>query len=109
MLDGRKKGSNLFRMGVLARGGVPSTVKSDGAQNFASARNEGERRGKKLLHIRRISLASGRNPNAERDNGTIQHLVRSCGGLKWVDTAYIALYQIHFLIARSTRAWSRHP
>lgn len=35
----RRGGGGLFRMGVLARGGVPSTVRSDGAQNFASAHN----------------------------------------------------------------------
>jgi len=38
---GRKKGSHdvreLFRMDILVRGGVTSMVRSDGAQNFASA------------------------------------------------------------------------
>ena len=105
---GRKKGSHdvreLFRMDILVRGGVPSMVRSDGAQNFASAHKSEMREndeGKKSMHIRHIHLAGDRNPNTkERDNGTIQYFVRSCRGLKRVDTAYIALYQIHFLIAR---------
>ena len=76
-------------------------VRSDGAQNFASAHKSEMREndeGKKSIHIRHIHLAGDRNPNTkERDNGTIQYFVRSCRGLKRVDTAYIALYQIHFL------------
>ena len=57
--------------------------------------------GKKSMHIHHIHLAGDRDPNTkERDNETIQHFVRSCRGLKRVDTAYIALHPIHFLIAR---------
>ena len=53
------------------------------------------------MHIRRIHLAGDSSPNTkERDNGTIRYFVRSCRGLKRVDTAYIALCQVHFLIAR---------
>ena len=105
---GCKKGSHdvkaLFRMDILVRGGVPSLVRSDGAPNFAAAHKSEMREndeGKKSVHIRHIHLAGDRNPNTkERDNGTLQYFVRSCRGLKKVDTAYIALFQIHFLIAR---------
>ena len=105
---GRKKGSHdvtdLFRMDILVGGGAPSMARSDGAQNFASAYKSvilAECWGKKSIHIRHIRLAGDRNPNMkERDNGTIRCFVRSCRGLKSVDTVYIALYQIHFMIAR---------
>ena len=105
---GRKKGSHdvgdLFRMDALVRGGVPSLVRSDGANNFASAYEIVIRvndEGKITVHIRHIHLAGDHNPNIkERDNGTIRYFVRSCRGLKRADTTYIALYQIHFMIAR---------
>ena len=85
-------------MDILVRGGVPSMVRSDGAQNFASAHKSEMRdndEGKRSMRMRHIHLAGDRNPSTkERDNGTIRCLVRSCMGLKRACTAYIALYQI---------------
>ena len=108
---GRKKRSHgvrgLFRMGILA-GGSRSV---DGKErrraelcNRPQVRSEESDERKKPMHIRHICLASGRNPNAEHNNGTIQYLVRSYRGLERVDTTHIALYRINFLVAPSARA-----
>ena len=106
---GCHKGSHnvvgLFLMDALVRRRVPNLVRSDGAVNYHSAyiiviKDNGE--GVKTMHIRHIHLTGDKNPNMkERDNGSLRDFVRSCRGLKKLETAYIALYQTHFLIART--------
>ena len=102
---GRKKGfhgvGELFRMGVLARGGVPSTVRSDGAQNFASAQSEMRKNdeGKKSMHVRRISSRrqeSEQKGARQQDDPALCALVQ---GAQECGAACIALNRIHILVA----------
>ena len=57
------------------RGTVPSLVKSDGAMNFASARERvlgSNAEGKPSMHTRHIRLGGGTHTNLkERDDGTL--------------------------------------
>ena len=95
----RFKGSHdvgpMFQIDMDVRGTVPSLAGSGGAENFSSAHkrvlgNNGE--DKPSMRTRHIHLDGDINTNPrERDNDTLEDLVRSCRGLKSPGTAYIGL------------------
>ena len=106
---GRFKGSHnvdgMVRMDTMIRGTAPSIVRTDAANNFDGAFKReilNNKEGKPVMHIRHVHLTGDINTNPkERDNDTLSDFVKSCRGLKSMDTAYIGLYQIHFNAVRS--------
>lgn len=114
---GRRKGSHsvqgLYKMDIAVRGFVPDLVRTDGAQNFASAHNAVMRRndsGTTSFHIRHIHADGDMNTNVkERHNGTMRELVGTCRGIKTPYTTYVAMHQIHYNFARTHTELKKTP
>ena len=114
---GRRKGSHsvqgLYKMDMAVRGFVPELVRTDGAQNFASAHNAVMRcndSGTTSFHIRHIHLDGDMNTNVkERHNSTMRELVGTCRGIKTPNTTYVAMHQIHYNFARTHTELKMRP
>ena len=114
---GRFKGSHsvqrLYKLDMHVRGFAPELVKTDGAQNFASAHNAVLRHndnGTTSLHMRHIHADGDMNTNMkERHNDTMRDFVDTCRGLKTTHTTYVGMHQIHYNFARTHTALGMRP
>ena len=95
----------LFQMGPDAKETVPSLAGSGGTENFSSARKRvlgNNDEGKPSMRTKHIRLDVDINTNLkERDNDTLEDIVKSCRGLKSPCTACSGPYQVHFNAART--------
>ena len=114
---GRFKGSHsvqaLYKLDMHVRGFAPELVRTDGAQNFASAHNAVLRHndnGTTSLHIKHIHADGDMNTNMkERHNDTMRDFVDTCRGLKTTHTTYVGMHQIHYNFGRTHTALGMTP